>query len=282
MGVPLGHKNHRSSRNYTIGDIKEKYSDKKKYKIVNNTAVLSQDGKKFIMLAPGSYETYKVPNGVESIERGALRQAKVKVLYLPKSCQIVSCLAYKDFFQVKYEIIKTESPIIGQRYTLIPRALILKDKDYWNELSSKIDRMRIPKEIKILLKKREFVNILPLVPKSYDSFGVQYTNNDRYLKDAPDELKKYSIPEGVEKITGLGFSYIEDLTIPSTLEVLSNIHRYCPGVYSKVRKLHFKGCNTICNCEFNEKLEVIEVPKGSLAHYREQFPDYQNKIIEVL
>ena len=49
----------------------------------------------------------------------------------------------------------------------------------------------------------------------------------------------------------------------------------------EVKKLHFKGCKTICNCEFNEKLEVIEVPKGSLAHYREQFPDYQDKIIEV-
>ena len=90
-----------------------------------------------------------------------------------------------------------------------------------------------------------------------------------------------TIPEGVEKITGLGFDLIEDLTIPSTLEVLRQIHPYYSGVYSKVKKLHFKGCKTICNCEFNEKLEVIEVPKGSLAHYREQFPDYQDKIIEV-
>ena len=71
MGVPLGHKNYRNSR-YTNLDITERYSNKKKYKIVNNTAVLSPDGKRFIMLAPDTYDTYKVPNGVESIEPRSL------------------------------------------------------------------------------------------------------------------------------------------------------------------------------------------------------------------
>ena len=281
MGVPLGHKNHRNSRNYTVLDIQTKYSGKEKYKIVNKTAVLSQDGKRFIMLAPGSYETYKVPNGVESIERGALKKAKVKVLYLPKSCKVVLHGASSEDFHVKYEVIKSESPIIGKKYTLVPKMLIFNDKPLWNELSSTIDRMRIPKAIKIIMKQPESVKIIDFVTNSFDSFGVQYTNDDRYLDHAPEDLKKYSIPEGVEKITGLGFDLIEDLTIPSTLEVLRQIHPYYSGVYSKVKKLHFKGCKTICNCEFNERLEVIEVPKGSLAHYREQFPDYQDKIIEV-
>ena len=286
MSVPLGHRNHRSSRGGSEQKIslKHKYGDKSKFKIVKDECVLSADGKQFLFLQEGNYDSYNIPNGVETIEYRALSKANIGILCLPKSFQQINRGAFSGnkYFHVEYNVIKTDNPIHGKLYSLVPKKIIFKNREYRESLFLIISKKRLPKPIIAIMMKENSISVSSFgASTTYDAWGVEYQNDGKELEKAPSEIKKFVIPEGVEKITGIGFNSLEEVTVPKSLKQLCKTnHYYWHKEYSRLKVIRFMGPDSTCTDLLNDRLELIEIPKGSLEHYREQFPEFVDKIVE--
>ena len=167
MSVPLGHRNYHSSRGGSERrfSLKHKYGDKSKFKIIKDECVLSADGKQFLFLQEGNYYSYKIPNGVETIEYRALSKANIGILCLPKSFQQINRGAFSGnkYFHVEYNVIKTDNTIHGKLYTLVPKNIIFKNREYRENLFQTISKKRLPKPIIARMMEQNNISVFGFV-----------------------------------------------------------------------------------------------------------------------
>lgn len=263
MSVPLGHKNHKSSRNSkeTPSIILISYPQERKR---IGDFEISKDGKRFCRLHGIHRENVVLPKGIEIAYFEDFIGSYVKSITLPKS--IVSFSSNKKELLCYYESKKKENTQLGVHYELSPKIVIVNDKKLHAELQEKINRLRVPEYLKSFLLRKEHTFSHRIV----DSFGVEFLDNS-YLLRFPLGLKKYDIPEGVRTmVANLKTSDIEEITIPSTLGVSfgdfdSSKLKIIRFVVSNERIMHSCSMNKAVN------LEKILVPKGSIEHYTKQF-----------
>ena len=269
MGVPLGHKNHKSRR--TRETVKPFKFDKKyftrKYIIIDNSYVLTSDKKTLVCVNPETKGMLIVPEGIQKIDADELRYSKVRVLVIPNSVDIINshCLPVL----MEELIFKGPIPICEEPddFYFLREIIVCQEED--------IEKVKIicnPQEYEVRCQKDKWTRFrttceyVDLEKAKKDEYGVLYSADGKILLKCNPELTKYEIPEGVDTISTRAFygSKIDNIKLPKSMRVIGeeafeDCHSLEYITFNKGIKLIFDNAFKSC-----DKLQSVSLP-GSLS-----------------
>jgi len=274
MSTPLNHKNHKTDR----GSTKNAVSSALMPSRFEGDFELSQDGKELIKLHGLHRCNIIVPAGVKVIRANAFDGTGVMSLTLPKGLELFGCGKNKLAW-FHYEVRKQNNhPILQTCYRLMLKHVIFYDKKLLRKLQDMVSRKQIPEHVRPFLLRQQSC----LQDNIVDLFGVSYCLGGSFLWQFPKGLTRYEIPEGVETLNeDLDKTDLKEVIIPSSLTIsYGNLNS------ARLQTIRFCGNDTHVMHSGNmmnaTNLKQIIVPKGTLAHYERQFPQYIGIIIEAL
>lgn len=268
MGVPLGHKNHKSRR--TRETVKPFKFDKKyftrKYIIIDNSYVLTSDKKTLVCVNPETEGMLIVPEGIQKIDADELRYSNVRVLVIPNSVEEINshCLPSG----IEELIFKGPIPICVEPHTFCSlREIIVRQE----EDIEKVKTICNSHSYEVRCKKEKWTRFrttlyyVDLEKATKDEHGVLYSADRKILLKCNPELTTYEIPEGVDTISERAFyeSMINNITLPKSMRVIGekafeDCHSLESITFNRGIKLIFDNAFKSC-----DKLQNISLP-GSL------------------
>ena len=264
MGVPLGHKNHRSSRSRNTEKpfkFDRKYFTRK-YKIIDNNYVLTSDEKTFVTINPEMQGMLIVPDGVTNFEVDG-NNCNIDVLVLPNSIKHIDsqCLpiGLKELiFKGPIPICETPKVFYGLR-----EIIVFQEEDI-----DKVKTICSPHIYEVRCQKDKWTRFrstpyhVDFEKAKKDEHGVLYSADGKILLKFNPELTVYEIPDGVDTISEEAFkaSMINNIILPKSMRVIgeeafADCHSLESIVFNKGLKLIFDKAFTAC-----DKLQSISLP----------------------
>ena len=291
MAVPLGHKNHYSSRGRKSSDdlVFDHYLNSE-YKIVKKCAAYSLDGKELHRLHDNFEGDFKLPKTVKVIKCGAFSWCCVRYVIIPPVIE-VEIGAFNSFKLIVFYDIKPHiSKIGGEGFVLTPHKVAVYNratvKEWRTYLNNMFEKNLIPRPVKkYLFDYYVSPSYSLLIEPLFIDKNAQcvYSKKEKVLLHCFTKSKIFSVPKRVRRLDecALHSLNIETLIIPSSVKELG---AFAFSSNPELRTIQFKGVPDLVENEFeseyddlfhgDNKLESIQIPKGSLQHFSLLFPKH--------
>lgn len=246
MGVPLGHKNHtsrRSSGKEKPFKFERKYFTRK-YKIIDNTYVLTADEKTLVCFNPETRGLLKIPEGVTRIDAYGMKYSPIDVLVVPNSVEYINYIPVGlNVLIFKGQIPACDKP---DKFYSLREVIVSQESDI-----EKVKTICEPHIYDIRCEKDRFTYFrttsyyVDLEKTKIDEQGVLYSEDGKILLKYNLDLPNYEIPEGVDTISEKAFqgSKINHITLPKSMRVIG--------------EKAFAECHSLESITFNKGLKFI-------------------------
>ena len=176
-------------------------------------------------------------------------------------------------------------------YSLVPEKIVLKTRNtkkaYIDSMKQMCDEKKVPEKVRdFLLNFEVHITYIPkkIEPRLVDKdLNEKYTNDGKCLFRVYSCSEDYTIKSGIEEVSAYAIkTTVNRITIPSSVKIIGQ------GVLrtqSNIAHLRFEGvvddiCNSSIKLYGQDKVSVIEVPRGTKSHYDQLLPILTEYIIE--